>query len=321
MATLRPLECGHPPFVLPDPCFVGRSRACDLVLGARDVSGQHAVLRHEGGHWEVCDLDSRNGTYIDGVRLARGARARVRRGARLRFGREHPGFELVDAADPQPMARNLVTDEVRVGEDHRLDLARASGSHWHIHQDALGTWLAERSGQATVLVDRAVLPSRRGHPWRVYLPRACGSTWGGAEAALDRGLAVADLSLWFACSRDEEHVELKARAGDRTLDLGSRVHHYLLLVLARRRLADRAAGVPVGEQGWLRQDDLLRMLRVDDNHLNIMIHRARAQLREHGVADAAALVERRTSAHQVRIGVDRLELRPIDRPAHAHASP
>jgi hypothetical protein len=314
MAILRPLECGHQPFVLPDPCVVGRSPACDLVLGARDVSGQHAVLRFCGTHWEVCDLASRNGTHVDGVRLARGARARVRKGAHLRFGRELPGFELVDASEPQPMARNLVTDEVRVGEDHHLDLSRASGSDWRIHQDALGTWVAERSGQATVLADRAVLPSRRGHAWRVYLPRACGGTWGGGDEAPDVGPTVADLSLRFACSRDEEHVELLARAGERTFDLGSRVHHYPLLVLARRRLADRTAGVAAGEQGWLPHCDLLRMLRVDDNHLNIMIHRARTQLRELGVADAAALVERRTTVHQLRIGVARLELPPCAGP-------
>jgi len=32
---------------------IGRSRACDLVVTARDVSGQHAVLQWTGQHWQM----------------------------------------------------------------------------------------------------------------------------------------------------------------------------------------------------------------------------------------------------------------------------
>lgn len=50
-------------------------------------------------------------------------------------------------------------------------------------------------------------------------------------------------------SRDEEHIEAVAFAGVRCLDLQARAHNYLLLVLARQRLADREAGLPEAEQG------------------------------------------------------------------------
>ena len=97
------------------------------------------------------------------------------------------------------------------------------------------------------------------------------------------------------------------------LDLGARAHHYVLLLLARRRLADQAAGVPEGEQGWIRQDELTDMLRTTDSHVYIMIHRARTLLASHGVADAAGLVERRPKARQLRLGVARIELTMLDR--------
>ncbi|MFY0538241.1 hypothetical protein [Nannocystis pusilla] len=51
---------------------------------------------------------------------------------------------------------------------------------------------------------------------------------------------------------------------------------------------------------------------MDDNHLNICIHRARTQLGRLEVADAASLVERRPGTRQVRLGPARIELRPLD---------
>ena len=51
--------------------------------------------------------------------------------------------------------------------------------------------------------------------------------------------------------------------------------------------ADLARGVPEPEQGWVHQDRLLAMLKIEPGHLNISIHRSRGQLGQHGVVDAA----------------------------------
>ncbi len=99
-----------------------------------------------------------------------------------------------------------------------------------------------------------------------------------------------------------------AWAGERRIDLQVRAHHYLLLTLARRRLADRQAGAAAADEGWLRQDDLRAMLRLGEDHLSISIHRARTQLGKAGVADAAAVVERRPGTRLLRIGVAALEV-------------
>jgi len=53
--------------------MIGRGKDCQIVLGSdiQDVSRQHVVIRPgtEPGTFEICDLTSRNGTYINGKRL------------------------------------------------------------------------------------------------------------------------------------------------------------------------------------------------------------------------------------------------------------
>jgi hypothetical protein len=306
MAVLRAQDSGRE-FILPDRSLVGRSRACDVTLMARDVSGQHAVLQWTDACWELHDLGSRNGTHVDGVKLAPGARINLRAGAVIGFGAEAPPFELVDASAPQLMAVHLTSGTCRIADAGYLSLPDPQDPELCVYYDPQGRWLSERHGEAAAIDDRAVVTVGAGELWRVYLPRACASTWAG-----DGLLQLAQLRLRFAFSRDEEHVELSTLHGERRLDLQVRAHNYLLLLLARRRLADARAGLPAAEQGWIRQSELLRMLRMDDNHLNISIHRARTQLARLGVTDAAALFERRP--RQLRIGAAELELAPLHEP-------
>jgi len=91
--------------------------------------------------------------------------------------------------------------------------------------------------------------------------------------------APASAALHFTVSLNEEHTFLRVAWGrDREIDLGERVHHYSLLTLARQRLHDAGRGVDPSSQGWTEAAKLSRMLGVDPVHLNIQLHRARAQL-------------------------------------------
>jgi hypothetical protein len=291
--------------VPPARCLVGRSRACDLVIAARDVSAQHAVLQWTGLRWEMQDLGSRNGTYVDDVPVA-GNRVLVACDSKIRFGRESTWI-LVDAGTPRLMVTREDTGEVILAEGGLLTLLDTDEPAACIYQDPHGVWVCERHGEPAVLDDRAIV-SIDNVAWRVHLPTVCQAT------SQDEGglLLVAGLRLRLAFSRDEEQVEAIAIAGQRRLDLHVRAHNYLLLVLARRRIADASAGVPDTEQGWIRQDDLIRMLRMDENHLNISVHRARTQLGRLGVADAASLIERRSGIRQLRVGIRDIELVPLD---------
>lgn len=83
--------------------MVGRSRTCDLVLPGEEPpvsSGRHAEIKFAGGSWWVEDLDSTNGTLINGTPHER---CRLRPGDRLGFGGE-PLLEWIpsDGSPPGP---------------------------------------------------------------------------------------------------------------------------------------------------------------------------------------------------------------------------
>ena len=48
------------------PVMIGRDSSNDIVLADRSVSGHHAVVRLIGSEWVLSDLESRNGTFING---------------------------------------------------------------------------------------------------------------------------------------------------------------------------------------------------------------------------------------------------------------
>ncbi|MCY1005456.1 FHA domain-containing protein [Nannocystis pusilla] len=255
---------------LPERCLVGRSRGCDLVLAARDVSGEHAVLQWSGTQWVLRDLGSRNGSYVGEVRLAPGGRAPLAVGATLQFGRESGPWQLVDAGAPRALAVALADGERRVAEGGYLALPHDEEPCAAIYQEGDGRWWLEQDGTAREVEDRAVVDADG--LWRVHLPAGAAGTWEDGASPL----VVAQLRLRFAVSRDEEQVELVASCGERRVDLQVRAHHYPLLLLARQRLEDAEAGMTPAEQGWVRQDELLAMLRIKEDHLGVAIHRARA---------------------------------------------
>lgn len=50
---------------------IGRSADNDLVLDHLSVSRHHAEIRCDHGHWVITDLDSANGTYVNGQRITK----------------------------------------------------------------------------------------------------------------------------------------------------------------------------------------------------------------------------------------------------------
>lgn len=54
---------------------LGRATECDVVLATAEVSRRHALLVREGARYEVRDLGSINGTFVNGQRVSRRALA------------------------------------------------------------------------------------------------------------------------------------------------------------------------------------------------------------------------------------------------------
>ncbi|MEU3479665.1 FHA domain-containing protein [Streptomyces sp. NPDC033754] len=83
---------------------IGRDPTSDVVLSDARASWHHALLRVVGGHWDLADEGSTNGTFADGLRVA-GARE-VGPGTVVRFGhpQDGPRAVLSTATRPRPQA-------------------------------------------------------------------------------------------------------------------------------------------------------------------------------------------------------------------------
>ncbi|MCU1277395.1 MAG: hypothetical protein JWM53_941 [bacterium] len=80
----------------PDRVSVGRARNCDLVMRDPSVSKLHAHFRIGGPKLELVDIDSQNGTRVNGRALAPHQPAQVSNGDTILFG--SVAAKLVDAA-------------------------------------------------------------------------------------------------------------------------------------------------------------------------------------------------------------------------------
>lgn len=100
---------------------VGREpNRCDVLLDSDMVSRQHAkIVPAGGGHVELIDLDSSNGTFVNGRRTAS---ARLSDGDRISFGSGDEVHCVFRAAPPAP-----VVVEQRAGGDAEAETAILSG--------------------------------------------------------------------------------------------------------------------------------------------------------------------------------------------------
>jgi hypothetical protein len=117
-----------------------------------------------------------------------------------------------------------------------------------------------------------------------------------------------DLAFEFEVSSDEEYVRLHVFAGERSFDMGARAHNYLLLLLARARLADAVAMHRDSSCGWVYQDDFLRDPTLSDPQINVHIFRARRQFTVRGIGNGDHVIERRPQTRQLRIGASRITI-------------
>lgn len=87
-------------FELPEnePQLLGRSSEA-LPITDNAVSRAHAELTPDMGVWYIRDLDSQNGTYVNGVRLAE--RTRLRPGDQVRVGQTLFVFGVTDASETE----------------------------------------------------------------------------------------------------------------------------------------------------------------------------------------------------------------------------
>lgn len=87
----------------------GRLGTLEIVLNDSSVSRRHAEVRHAETGWWVRDLESTNGTYVNGIRLGAGERQLHSRDI-VQFGKVAMMVELPELLAPSPES-NPASDE------------------------------------------------------------------------------------------------------------------------------------------------------------------------------------------------------------------
>ena len=78
---------------------IGQGPQNAVVLEDDSVSRTHARLEYEAGSWLLTDLDSTNGTWVEGTRLAPRVPTPLTYGAAVRFGGVRLHFRQVEKVD------------------------------------------------------------------------------------------------------------------------------------------------------------------------------------------------------------------------------
>jgi hypothetical protein len=304
MGVIRELSTGHRRLLEPEHP-IGRAPTCALCLRDPYISAHHAVVRWTTEHWEVKDLGSRNGTFLDGGRLQPGEPYPMERGSRLGFGKLAQQWELADESSPSVMVVPLDGRDPLLVENDLIALPSGDDPQGTIYQSE-GLWLLEKADEPTAPIANQETFEVAGCIWRFCCPQSTSKTWW--LTGLPSGMEVRHLEITLSLSRDGEETHLDLGWAGRMLDMGTRAHNALLLAMARRRLEDAAAGLSESSCGWMYQEDLTDSSHLDVAQLNSDVFRIRKQFAAAGVLDAVSIIERRPRTRQLRIGTGRISI-------------
>jgi hypothetical protein len=92
---------------------IGSAGQNDIVVADDSVSSTHARLEFANGNWRITDLESRNGTFAEGERLAALIPTPLSYGSTVRLGGARLLFRAVEDADPDAARSSYTPPEAR----------------------------------------------------------------------------------------------------------------------------------------------------------------------------------------------------------------
>ncbi|MAG35532.1 MAG: hypothetical protein CL878_04705 [Dehalococcoidia bacterium] len=131
-----------------DRTLIGRVSTCDMVLHDQSVSRRHAEITREASGYIVRDIESSNGTFVNGRRLRPGEAQTLRDGDTLRLGSSDLQFHDAGATLRVPgLSESLSAAPVFL--DHQRQEAFVRGQRLPLapKEFALLAVLADRPGE------------------------------------------------------------------------------------------------------------------------------------------------------------------------------
>lgn len=301
MARIRP-DCGsgRSLALLPHQTF-GRAPDCRLRDNSAYVSHVHAELRWNGNRWQVQDLGSRNGTWVDGRRLSAGVAQVVGKGSLIAIGRPENRWELVDDLPPTSMALRADGRLVEAVSG-LLALPSSDDPVITIYKNPEGDWVVDTEEGSDSVTDGDKLIVQ-GKVWTIHLPEDRVQT----ITRIDGAPTPTNIRLVIEVAGGEI-LQMSMLHEGRTLDVQGRASQGLLIYLAEQRLADKAARRPKEEQGWRNQVKVQILLDLTGNALNVAIFRLRQTFAKAGLTEASGVIERRNGPRELRLGIADVKL-------------
>ncbi len=277
MAILRNTETGEQILLHSQHMFGRNVYGVNTYICNEDVSRQHATIFWKDRAWYFKD-HSRNGSFINDQMLHMSI-TKLEFGNKVRFCADmRSEWYLEDIKPPSSYLISLTN------KDKFLQLISCHALPSDDHPDisffysAEGVWNA--SVEDTVIrLENNHIYNFNNEDWK-YIENEV------FDETIDYGSSVKDSCFCFTLSPDEEHINVKIILNNSSMDLGERVHNYLLLALARNRYRDINKGYNLQDQGWCDVDMVINDLskecckNVDVYYLNLLIYRLRKQLIE-----------------------------------------
>lgn len=267
MAILLDTSTGMKHALKPYHVFGRSRRHADCVLPSPDVSLIHAFARWDALRWTLVD-ESRNGSFLNGRRLTKDEPVAIQVDDEICFGTlDMPPWRVTDLAAPADLLLPLSLGQNTITLAPFQNLPNDAEPLACIYRSPSGQWV-EETKEGVTLLNNGDTVYIGGHAWRLMC----------AEERLNTLVPTSQVTcMKFQASLDEEHVFLTLQRGRATFDLGEQTYHYLLMLLARQRLADAASELALEAHGWVDIDSLVRQLDMDKAHLHIHVFRLRKQ--------------------------------------------
>lgn len=254
--------------------FGRHPNSSNTVLVSPNTSRMHATILWDGELWLLQDSSS-NGTFVNGKAVLKDAKYQLNQGDNVNFASlSGDTWHIDDISEPNSLLIPI-TPGLPIVELQELAVLPSEESPENtLYITASGDWICESDAGTSVLKNGDLVGNNE-HTWR-FLEAA--SSVKTLQVEIESADMPEHIKVLFDVSQNEEHVALTLTSGMQEYDLGERSHHYLLLLLARKRLQDQADDISVSEQGWVDKQVLSKMLGQNENHINIQIYRLRKQL-------------------------------------------
>ncbi len=102
---------------------VGRAADNDLVVNHESISSHHAKLQLEGDAYTLIDLNSTNGTKIDGIATSNGP---LINGTRVSFGKVDAVYECAEAAPEETTSSEASAENHAFASNMEVEIAETS---------------------------------------------------------------------------------------------------------------------------------------------------------------------------------------------------